>query len=747
MKRKLFGAAALLAGAIFAATSSTWETSTPADLLKGRLQGLSMTGDGTLRLGPSVKATVAVNQPALWSMAPAPGGGVYASTGHRGEVYRVDASGKAERVWSAEQPEVFALCVDAQHHLYAGTSPNGGIYRIENGKGVAVARLGAKYIWALVAAPDGTLFAGTGDQGQIYRIDRSGKVELYFETGQANITSLALGPNGSLYAGSEPNGLLYQITGLKTGSVIYDSSLPEIHAIEVKADGTVFAAAMGGSLASRTATPASSSSGTSSPVVSGGTTVISVTEAKDNSPESTPEQGGDIKVKEGKPSVTSTITPAAAPSTSTVVDMTNVEKSAIYRISPGGAIETLRTSKEDNVYDLLLSGDNLLFSTDVRGRIYSMTPDRKQTMLIETGDGDATRLLRTSEGTWVGIGNPGKVVLIGDSPSRTGSYESVVHDASSISRWGRLSWDGNASGVSFRTRTGNSGRPDSTWSPWSEPIANKEDALIKSPRARFIQWRAEWNDAAKGEVEGVTVPFLPQNAPPVVRSISVNSVAATGSAKSSSQSSSSSAYSVTVTDTGDAPASSGNTQTQTLPRQNAAQTQVSWQADDPDGDKLIYSLYFKGEAESSWKLLKKDIYDNTTLLDQDSLADGKYLFRVVASDRPSNDVRYAQQSELVSMTFIIDNTPPTVTLSPPVRKDGGVDLAISAQDQTTALRRCEYSVDAGPWQPLEAEDGITDSPRENFRVHLDTLANGEHLVVFRVYDSAGNVGLAKAVVR
>ena len=746
MKQTFLVTAVLVARVTCAATSGTWETSTPADLLKGRLQGLSMTGDGSLRLGPSVQATVPVNQPALWSIAPAPEGGVYAATGHRGQVYRVDASGKAALVWSAEQPEVFALCVDGQRHLYAASSPNGGIYRIENGKGVSVARLSAKYIWALVAAPDGTLFAGTGDQGQIYRVTPSGKVQLYFETGQGNVTSLALGPNGSLYAGSEPNGLLYQITGPNTGSVIYDSSLPEIHAIAVRSDGTVFAAGLGGSLASRTSAPATSSTGNTPTVVSGGTTVISVTESKDNIGDPAPEQSGDIKVKEGKPSVTSTVTPTAAPSTSGGVDVSNVEKSAIYRISPNGMVETLRTSKEDNVYDLLLSGDSLLFSTDVRGRVYSIAPDRKQVMLIETGDGEATRLLKTSEGTWVGIGNPGKVVLISDSRSRAGSYESVVHDTSSISRWGRLSWDGNASGVSFRTRSGNSARPDSTWSAWSEPIASKDDALVKSPRARFVQWRAEWNGGPDGEVEGVTIPFLPQNAPPVVRTISVNSVAATGSAKPSSQSSSS-AYTVTVTDTGDAPASTSNTQTQTLPRQNAAQTQVSWQADDPDGDKLIYSLWFKGEGESAWKMLRKDTYDNTILLDQDSLADGKYLFRVVASDRPSNDVRYAQQADLVSMSFIIDNTPPLVTLSPPVRNGTGLDLAIAAQDQTTALRRCEYSVDAGPWQPLEAEDGITDSPRENFRVHLDNIPSGEHLVVFRVYDSAGNVGLAKAVVR
>ena len=65
-----------------------------------------MTGDGSLRLGgPGFPATRAGEQPALWSLAAAPDGGVYAATGHRGRIYRIDKSGKAALVWSAEQPE------------------------------------------------------------------------------------------------------------------------------------------------------------------------------------------------------------------------------------------------------------------------------------------------------------------------------------------------------------------------------------------------------------------------------------------------------------------------------------------------------------------------------------------------------------------------------------------------------------------------------------------------------------------
>jgi hypothetical protein len=76
-----------------------------------------------------------------------------------------------------------------------------------------------------------------------------------------------------------------------------------------------------------------------------------------------------------------------------------------------------------------------------------------------------------------------------------------------------------------------------------------------------------------------------------------------------------------------------------------------------------------------------------------------------------------------------------------------VEIDIDADDRGSDLRRCEYSIDAQPWLPVEAVDGITDSPRERFLIRIENFPAGEHVVVVRVYDSAGNAGLAKIVVR
>ena len=92
-------------------------------------------------------------------------------------------------------------------------------------------------------------------------------------------------------------------------------------------------------------------------------------------------------------------------------------------------------------------------------------------------------------------------------------------------------------------------------------------------------------------LENVSVAYLPQNTPPVLKSITVvTQLAATSGAKPAQQSPTA-AYSITVTDTGDAaPAISTGTPTQTPSRAASQQINISWQAEDADGDRLVYRI-------------------------------------------------------------------------------------------------------------------------------------------------------------
>jgi hypothetical protein len=374
--------------------------------------------------------------------------------------------------------------------------------------------------------------------------------------------------------------------------------------------------------------------------------------------------------------------------------------------------------------------------------------------VTQTNEGETTRLLSSDHSVLAATSNMGRIFRLGETPGASGSYEAPVHDSGTASRWGSLNWRADAPAgctVRFRTRSGNSVKPDRTWSDWSEPLTDASGSRITSPNARYIQWKAELAGGAGATpvLDSITLAYLPQNSPPVVKSINVvmQSVAASQTARQA-VTSPSSAYSVTVSDTGDVnTAAPAGTPTQTLPRAASQQITVAWQAEDPDGDRLVYAAYFRGEGETQWKLLRGDTHDNSVTFDADVLADGKYFFRVVASDREANPPATAREGQLVSAPVMIDNTPPVVTIAVVRHSGAAAHIEFDAADAASALRRCEYSLDAASWVPVAAADGVIDSLREKFVLDLTGLAPGEHLLVIRAADSANNTGVSKVILK
>jgi hypothetical protein len=742
--------AAALAVYAFASGTQAWEMSSYSDFVRGRFDGISLSREGRLSLAPKMETVFTSDQPVIWSVAEAPDGALYAGTGHRGRVYRIDRTGKGSLLWTAEQPEVFAVTVDRGGVVYAGTSPDGKVYRIEGGKATEYFAPKTRYIWSLAAGPDGALYVGTGDQGKVFRVSAPGRGELYYDTGQSHITGLAVDSEGRVLAGTEPNGILYRISAKDKAFVLYDASLPEIRAIVPMPDGTVYAAALGGSVAKRAQSAAQAAQGMAGGAGATAATTTITVEAQNTGP-------GEIKPPEpAKPQPQSAV-PVSTPQVSTqfapVVDVSGVDKSAVYRINPDNTVETLWSSKEENVYDLLALENQILFSTDNNGRIYGLAPDRRVTLVAQTNEGETTRLIPSDHSVLAATSDMGRIFRLGETPGASGSYEAPVHDSGTASRWGSLTWRADApagSSVRFRTRSGNSAKPDRTWSDWSEPLSDPSGSRIASPNARYIQWKAELAGAGSTPVlDSVILAYLPQNSPPVVKSINVisQSVAASQTARTAATSSSA-AYSVTVSDTGDVntPAPAG-TPTQTLPRAASQQITVAWQAEDPDGDRLVYNVYFRGEDETQWKLLRADTHENSISFDGDVLADGKYFFRVVASDREANPPATAREGQLVSAPVMIDNTPPVVTIAVVRHSGGAAHIEFEAADAASPLRRCEYSLDAANWVPVAAADGVIDSLREKFVLDLTGLAPGEHLLVIRAADSANNTGVAKVILK
>ena len=745
-------AALIGAQALLGAGTAVWDMSTYKDFIGGVFHNVSLSREGRLTVGPELKTVFASEQPLLWALAPAPDGTVYLGTGHRGRVFRVARDGASKLLWEAPEPEVFALVVAPDGTLYAGTSPDGKVYHLNaSGQATEFFKPETKYIWSLAFGRDGSLYVGTGDRGKIFRVDTAGKGELYYDTKQSHVTTLALDRQGALLAGTDPSAILYRVTAKDKAFVLYDAPLAEIRALQVAPDGAIYVAAMGGS-AARATQPATTTVGDSivPPLIQSITVVATGDAAQQQLPKPEPP----------KPAVPATPPAATAAQPASATPATpGTQRSALFRIAPDDTVETLWTSNEANIYALLPQKAGLLFSTDDKGRIYRLDAARQVTLVAQTGEEETARLADVGDAVLAATSSLGKLYRLGEAPAAVGTYESQARDTGTISRWGKLSWKAqtpSGTALEFSTRAGNSSKPDATWSDWSPPLRNPDGSAIASPTARFIQWRAELRGArdAAPVIESVSLAYLPQNAAPVVKSILVTSTqtatsrAATGAAPPPA--SGPADFTVTVTDTGTASTSTNPGTISTVLSRGSTQSQVtsiSWQAEDPDGDKLIAKVFFRGEGENAWKLIKENVTDSYLNLDADALADGVYQVKVSVSDSPANPPATAREAELISDPFLIDNTPPVVRVTGVERTGNRAIARFQAQDAASMLQRAEYSVNAGPWVPVYPDDGILDSKSETFTITLENLAAGEHLVTLRVADRAGNPGLGKAVVR
>ena len=728
----------LLAIPLFAVTPVFWEVRTYEEFQQGKFTNLSLTSDDRLILAPRYDLVFDTQQPLILSSVADSKGNVYLGTGHDGKIFKVDPTGKGVLTADLNELDVLALAVDSKDTLYVGASPNGKVYKIESdGAAKEFFDPGAKYIWSLAFDRQGRLLVGTGDKGIIFRVDADGKGSSFYDTDETHIVSLAVDRDGNTLAGGDPKGYLYRISPEGKAFVLYDSGLREVHAVSIGSDGKVFAAVVNGApgspaLAAPSATRSPSSS---SPSIDGGITIT----IGENAAAQSVVVSTDSPVVDGGAAGASRRSPPTGSAQSIVLEV----------LPNNGPVNTLWRLRDELIYSILPHGAKLLFSTGTKGRIYSIDNARNTTLLVESTEEQTTRLIEVGNRVYATSANAGKLFLLSDSVATSGTYESIVRDTNAVSTWGTMSWKAdNASQIQFLTRTGNTGVPDKTWSDWS---AVSPAGVVSSPPARFAQWKAvltAGGSTASPSLDSVTLPYLQQNFRPEVSSIDV---LPTGVALTKVQ---------PLTNNGTpAPTdpaliraniraglqSSGKAPPRRSVEKGAQSFQ--WSATDRNQDVLTYSIYYRGEQDRSWKLLKKDLEENFYTINSDSLPDGNYVLRVVASDASSNPAASTATAELESRPFVIDNTPPGVKIQQTEIAGGRVRVAIDASDSTSTLNQAEISVDTGVWQALFPADGITDSKSESYRYQTEVLPAGEHVIAFRVYDQNDNAGIGKLVVR
>lgn len=752
----LLAALMLTAPAALAEHTRWWRQASFEDFSKGTAKGVALRSDGNLFLAPRFAEFADANLAFLLEIRADSKGNLYAAGGSNAKVVRLDANGKTTTVFESSELAAQALAVDASGNLYVGTSPDGKVYKVTPaGQSSVFFDPKTKYIWDLAVDKDGSVFVATGDTGKIFIVAPDGKGQVFYSSEQTHVRSLAIDSGGNLLAGTEPGGQVLRIP--KAGNprrafVLYETSKKEITALLQDANGNLYVAAVG---------------------------------------EKTPPSQGQpvLQPQEGSTSASFSLTlssngasnATASPLTQTIpfTPLPTLNSSSVYRIAPDGSPEELWSSRDEVVYTLgLLPDGKLLLGTGNQGAVIELEGNHVFSRLEKAESRQVTSMVAGPGGKlFLATANPGKIFALGPGNEPEGTFESQPFDAHIFSHWGRAEWWGeniepskNSTGtrVEFYARSGNTSDPESNWSDWAGPYSDNSRDKLECPPARFVQWKAVLHGGLTGptpEIDWVNVAYLPKNAAPRVTAIALQNpgvraqavatqVLGTGALPSAPlrmpqppASALDSAFStVSISSVG----VSGTSRFDAVPQgflQRGYQS-VLWTAEDDNDDPLEFSIYFRGENETMWKLLKGKLDTKFYSWDTTAMPDGAYYLKIVASDAQANPAGEGLTSERMSDRFVVDNTPPAIAqVTADTAGNSTVRVRFQASASTSSIERAQYSLDAGDWTLVFPTGGLSDAAHENYDFQLQKISPGEHTVTVRVYDQFENVSSAEATVR
>jgi len=736
----------LVSNIALAEGTRTWEQSRFDDLIKGTSNGVAIRSKGGLELAPNFKQVSTSPSTYIWAIAADADGTVYAATGSPARVYRITPDGRSSVIFEPQELQVQALVLDKKGVLYAATNPDGKVYRIAQTipavpKAVAPNQKQAppeiswssnlyfdphtKYIWDLALDNAGNLFVATGDHGEVFRVTPKGESSLFFKSDEPHIRVLALDLNGNLLAGSDGSGLIYRISPGGQGFVLYSAPKKEITAIAVDNSGNIYAAGVGekhGGPAGNfptptvTVTPAPTAPGGGQPGLTIGGSATAVPQ----------------------PTVANFPSPGAGTSGG----------SEIYRIAPDGSPTRMWGSRDDLVYALAFDDhDHLLAGTGNRGHIFAIGNEDDYTDLLKASATQVTAFAKApGGGLYASTSNLGKIFLLAGTPQGQGTYESDVFDAHIFSRWGRAEYRGMGN-VELFARSGNVDNPDRNWSQWQK-IDFLQGGMVSVPAARFIQWKAVLHSGIPApRLESVLLNYLPKNVAPDFDDVSVQ-------------------VGVRYQPLPKTPGADNSALANSPPPQlkDRDSIGVKWAVHDDNDDQMTYAVYYRGDGDSRWLLLKDNLTDRFYSFDASLLPDGGYTMKVVASDAPSHSPEQALTAEKESPRFEVDTTPPQIDGLTATEEGGKIHVTFHTADGFSNIKRAEYSIDADDWQFVEPVGQLSDSKAESYDFRVPVPADPpsttapvqnakaaagsmEHVVVVRVYDRYDNMNSAKYVIR
>ena len=639
-------------------------------LSAGDLVATAVHSDGRVTLGVETRRIAMPDDvPLIYSAVRAQDGAIYLGTGNDGRIYR--ARGDQVTLFAeTRQLLVSALAIGDGGTLYAGTLPEGRIYAIgADGQPRELARPdNVEHVWALVwDARRRVLFAGTGPDGRVYAIDPRGQATLWWDAPYQHVMSLALAQDGTLYAGTTEEAVVARLTAPTRAEIVYDFPGNEITAIAER-DGALAVAAN--------------------------------------------EFPDPPAVISAAPMPSSTGTPMRAP-------RPRPGKGRVWHLSREGRAERVHAQEDGHFTSLELRADGTIYAAaGNNGRVVRINPDRTSAVWIDVDERQVMHIALEGSDPYFVTADGAALYRVSGTRPAAATWQSKVLDARFASRWGQLEWRGSGQ-VILQTRSGNTERPDATWSEWSGEL--NRAGPIRSPAARFLQLRARFDRDPNATLHAVTAYFLPQNQRATVSGVLVKQASETATKQARAE-------------------------RQSFVPDPSSTLRLTWSADNPDGDRLRYRLRYRQEGQSVWREMTRET-DILTATEYAwataSIPDGWYVVRVEASDELENPSAYALRATADSEPLRVDNHAPRVE----GLRFATAHLTGRAVDALGPIARLEHAIDGGEWQPLYSTDDLLDTADEAFDLDLSSLAAGDHIVAVRATDASGNVGSAEAQIR
>jgi len=677
-------AALVLAWAGFAAATETawWVADTAGELLGGKGLGVAVEDPGRLSWTPGWEEAARFEEPVVSAIVE-DGEGLLVGTGFPARVYAVGASG-ARRIAEADADQVTALLRAPDGTVWVATVGPAAVFRLSGGSLERVGGSGGDGLWAL-AWFGGAVVAAGGRPATVYRAGLRG-LERWVELPDAHARCLAA-DRDRLIVGTSGKGMVFSVDPVGRRALIADSPFTEIAALSIAPDGTIWAAAVVGE------PPAEKAGG-------GG-------EGTDGS------SGKKATVTTGSANLK---LPKVGGKTAT---------SELLRITPEGAILTTHRFTSQVASVLASDGGGVLVGTGFDGESWRVTPAGGARLAVL----DAAQVgAMTAGGEAVATQGPSAVLRrTGHAPGRYRHDPLVLKRPA---RWGRWSLSGVSGSVRIRFRSGAREVPDETWPEWG-PWQDGDVGTVEAPAGTALQWEVELGPRAS--VERVAVSYREVNLAPVIRRITLAEPGAvflaspppTGQYVDLWHPDRNGIFTVL----GGPGSRTEKTSGQGKKYWRTGFRTVSWKVDDPNGDPLRFRLELEPAGGRAVLLVRDDLKGTRLAVDTTAVPDGRYRFRLTATDEPGNP-GVGLETAAVSRWFTVDNTPPRVTIS---RQE--TTWHIVAEGTGSAVARAEWSRDGAEWIPLAPEDGILDGGEERFSI---PAASGRHILVIRVADAHHN---------